>query len=224
MMRTKTLKKLALTQPKVAAAARAARAEMFLDQRKEKKASNTKKARPGSAPAPHSNTRRQAPTKQRKQPQVPVNPAEVGIPEGGNWKSVGAYTYNEDAASQLPAPWATHYHVFEKFPEPEVSARSKKTQELQNKMTLIQAQLREVEEELEVRRKEREEVGKKYNQSRKVNGLPLRRNKVGNNYGKVKVKKGTRKVREGGGGKTKKKQMGSSVTVSASARDYLAMM
>ena len=53
-------------------------------------------------------------------------------------------------------------------------------------MNTIQAQLREVEEELEARKKEREEIGKTYKQTRKANGLPPRRKVAGNNYGKVR--------------------------------------
>jgi hypothetical protein len=229
MMRTSTLKKLALTQPKVAAAARAARAEKFLDQRQEQiKTIKIKKARPTSAPAARSKARKVPQQPQHSKPSIPPNPAEVGIPEGGNWKSVGAYNYNDMAASQLPAPWATHYHVFEKFPSPKVSARSKKTQELQDKMTMIQSQLREVEEELEARKKEREEVGRSYNNTRKANGLPQRR-KGGGNYGKVRGNKGrTGKGRTGTGRKQGGKGGGGGgkggITVSGSARDYINRM
>lgn len=82
----------------------------------------------------------------------PKNPAEIGIPEGGNWKSTTTYKCDEHTASQLPAPWATHYQVFERFPETVRSERSKKTRMLETKMLEIQTQLKAVEEELEARR------------------------------------------------------------------------
>ena len=193
-----------------------------LSQKKHAASKTQASKRPSSAPA----TRRSAVNL------PPPNPAEVGIPEGGNWKSVGPYRYNEYGASQMPAPWATHYHVYEKYPDTVRSARSQKTLMLQTKMEEIQAQLREVEDELEQRRKERQSMEKSYNKTRKANGLPPKRNAKkfpGQKPGRVRGRGGG--GGGGGGGAAARKGNGAAkrssapknttVTISSSARDYL---
>jgi hypothetical protein len=75
------------------------------------------------------------------------NPGNL-IPEGGNYKAVGVYPGNELSKSQLPAPWATHFHVYEKFPEKKLTAKEREELKLQNKVRDIRQQLADVEEEL----------------------------------------------------------------------------
>mmetsp|Transcript_16689 Transcript_16689/g.31229 ORF Transcript_16689/g.31229 Transcript_16689/m.31229 type:complete len:488 (+) Transcript_16689:360-1823(+) len=179
MARSSTLKKLALTKPQYAAAMRAERAEQYLDEKNKKRAEATaaRATVARASPARQKNRPSTAPSSRKPpRPAIPKNPAEVGIPDGGNWKSTTTYKYNEYGASQLPAPWATHYHVFEKFPEPVKSERSQKELMLQTKMKEIQAQLKAVEDELEERRRERMSVeSKTNNKTRKAVGLPQKK-------------------------------------------------
>ncbi|GMI00970.1 hypothetical protein TrLO_g5981 [Triparma laevis f. longispina] len=202
MARSSTLKKLALTKPHYAAAMRAERAEQYLDERERKRAEATKAHVARPEVKPKKNNRPSTAPSSRKPPK---NPAEVGIPDGGNYKSTTAYKYNEYGASQLPAPWATHYHVFEKFPEPVLSERSQKERMLQTKMMEIQAQLKAVEDELEERRRERISVeSKTNNKTRKAVGLPPH---------KKKMMVGSKKV--------SKKAPSNTVTISKSARAFI---
>jgi len=176
-MRTQTIKKLAVTRPEYAAAARAQRAEQFLDDRIEARTNNynnnrdsspqsVRSSRPKSAPGTGRSSSSKSKSKSSKGGGMEINastgfamnPAEKGIPDGGNWKSVGKYNCPE-GPSMLAAPWATHFQVYERFPATQRTERTKKTIMLQTKYDSIKAQLMEVEEELEERRRERVELG-----------------------------------------------------------------
>ncbi len=211
-VRSKELKKLALTRPKVAAAVRARRAEDFLDETAARR-SIKQRARPTTAKARVETSRSSRPPRPGTAPSargpIPAtheNPAATGIPPGGNWKSVGEYKYNETAPSQLPAPWATHYQSFERFPETKLSQRSKTTKMLETKMLEIQSQLAEVERELSERRKERQGLTESFNKTRAANGLPPKSKQYG---GVRKTKKQPNKSQKG------------YMTVSKSARAYM---
>jgi len=148
-----------------------------------------------------------------------MNPAEKGIPNGGNWKSVGIYDGDAAAsASQLAAPWATHFKVNERFPE---THRSEKEQMLKTRYDEIKAQLAEVEGELDQRRREKEEI----NKAKRNRVMPRTARDALNNKKKALGRnpkttfKGTKKKnapRVGGGAKRKP-----DFSVSKSARAYL---
>jgi hypothetical protein len=180
-VRAAEVRKLAMTRPKVAAAVRAHRAEQFLDEQAESRQAAAEAreatlraaaARPQTAGAA---TRRRNERKERpgSAPFVaPENPAERGIPEGGNWKSVGAFRWNDQASSQLLVPWASHYQAKERYPEPVYSARTKKQMLLETKMREIQGQLATVEAELEKTRAMKGKIDENNSKTRAANGLP----------------------------------------------------
>ena len=201
---------------------RAQRAEEYLDENAAKRAESVavnesmKRATMAASLTRKKSARPKTAPSARGPPLPPKNPAEIGIPEGGNWKSTTTYKYDEHSASQLPAPWATHYQVFERFPETVRSERSKKTRMLETKMIEIQAQLKAVEEELQARNNERTKVEASYDRTRKANGLPPRSIKKYGMSGKKKRGVGARKQAQ--------QRKSNTVTISDSARDYLKNM
>ena len=212
-------RKLAVEDPKGAGALRAKRALNFMDkqaaqrdkvrremQQQQQQNSQERDERGGDSGRQES-WRQQWSARPASAPATPKwgtgtgNPAEKGIPPGGNWKSVGTYNYNEHGPSMLSAPWATHFQVNQRIPDTVRTGRTKKIQEVEGRMQAIADQLREVEAELEERRRER---------------AAIERSKKGTNAHK-KTMGGTN---QNMANKTEK----AFVTVSSSARAFLDRM
>ena len=214
-IRAKEVRKLALTRPKVAAAVRAHRAEKFLDEQADARENAREQARAtaarpkSAAPAPPRTVKKNVRPKSARNV-LPENPAEKGIPEGGNWKSVGAFRWNDNSPSQLAAPWASHYQAIERYPEPVYSARTKKQMMLETKMKEIQDQLAAVEGELEDVRNKKKNMDSTNNKTRAANGLPPR----------ATVKKNTKK-KKSSTAPSKGSMLKGDVTMSKSARAFM---